>query len=464
METTTNTAASTVTTMTNISWLTCFLLITSGPFLAVLYQLCVCLTYAINHELPWSCLVAKPMTLRMSFWVASIAIAMGMAMGKTNKNNDDDWWWQYNLIPSCLVGLTLWICSVYALQSTRRATVVGIPDDAVPFYGSDAMKDKIVVITGANNGIGKETAYQLACMGATVVMLCRSTKRAEAAVQELCQRKCQCCSDTCLRKEQFIVIEMDLGHFESIRNAVEVLKQRLLQLQVHVLINNAGLMMGHPAKSQDGYELMMQANHLGHFLLTQLLIQEDMMSMKNDKEARVINLTSCTYSMASKTGFDFDDMFCDKGSRKYTLFGQYSMTKLANLLHVKELVRRNSNGNLLVYAVHPGIVRTSVTKNMQWFLRIPNDIFGFLVATMQKTPTEGAYSTVYVAAAATPEPPIKNGSYIVNCKPHPVLPCADSDADAKRLWDVSEELVGLCNVNKKYEHNDNKDDAEEKKE
>ena len=139
-------------------------------------------------------------------------------------------------------------------------------------------------------------------------------------------------------------------------------------------------------------------------------------------------------------GFDFDDTMCDKGIRTYTLFGQYSQTKLANILFSKELTRRFQN--LLVFAVHPGIVRTNVTSNMQWFWRIPNEIFGVFVAMMQKTPAEGAYSTVFVSAAPESELP-PNGTYILNCKPYPTLPIADSEADAKRLWQVSEDMVGL---------------------
>jgi NAD(P)-dependent dehydrogenase (short-subunit alcohol dehydrogenase family) len=191
-------------------------------------------------------------------------------------------------------------------------------------------------------------------------------------------------------------------------------------------------MMGRQSFSKDGYELMMQANHLGHYLLTSLLLDPTKFSKP---PRRIINLTSCTYGMAAP-GFDFNDVSCS--AKPYTLFGQYSQTKLANILHVQELKRKHPH--IFVYAVHPGIVRTNVTSNMQWYLRIPNDVFGFLVKTMQKTPTEGAYSTVSVAASPMSELP-PTGSYIVNCQPHPLLDFATSSEDAAKLWNISHELV-----------------------
>jgi retinol dehydrogenase 12 len=321
---------------------------------------------------------------------------------------------------------------------TRRNDVVGI--DEVPFYGVDSLKGKLILVTGANNGIGRETTHQLACMGATVVLLCRSIARAEEAMNQILDRPPKSIS-----KDQLVVIPLDLGDFASIQDGVKILKEKIPNRQVDVLINNAGLMMGYQATSKDGLEMMMQVNHLGHFLLTRLLLEQGLLGTFTCP-SRVINLTSSTYEMSNaRGGFDFEDMLCDKGLRPYTLFGQYSMTKLANILFSKELVRRYEN--LKVFAIHPGIVRTNVTSNMQWFWRIPNEMFAIFVATMQKTPSEGAYSTVFLSAAPTLDLP-PNGSYIVNCKQHPALPIAESTKDAERLWRISEHLVGWDQPNK----------------
>ena len=120
--------------------------------------------------------------------------------------------------------------------------------------------------------------------------------------------------------------------------------------------------------------------------------------------------------------------------------GQYSQSKLANVLYTKELSRRYPK--LLAYAVHPGIVRTNVTSNMKWYLRVPNFIFSWFIAAMQKTPAQGAYSSVY-CASATPETLPPSGSVLLNCKVEPTTPASDSIPDAKRLWEVSEHITGL---------------------
>ena len=231
-------------------------------------------------------------------------------------------------------------------------------------------------------------------------------------------------------------------------------------------------MMGTQSTTKDGLETMMQANHLGHFLLMKLMLDGGMLKTKmetanattdnsqNDEPSRVSLLTSSTYEFAASTsGFDFEDPYCSKGLRPYTLFGQYSMTKLANLLTAKELARRyNNNSNsdnnsdnsaLAVFAVHPGIVRTNVTSNMNWYWRLGNNAFGWIVASLSKTSEEGAYSTVQTVAG-----PLENlgycwnkGSYVVNCKEntdtHEYVRGPTGDRDAKRLWEWSEQQLEL---------------------
>ncbi|KAG7341443.1 short chain dehydrogenase/reductase oxidoreductase [Nitzschia inconspicua] len=422
-------------------------LLSLGPFLALLYTICVWLTYAINGEIPWSS-KGTAMSIRLSLLVVSVAIALGLCHQTTidkqdNVNqsilNSNNTW---SILVLAVATILLGGISVYCMVQTRQNDVVGI--SKVPFYGSQSLKGKLILITGANNGIGKETAHQLALMGATVVLLCRSVSRAESAVQELLQRST---TSNNISKQQFVIIPLDLGDFASIHAAVKIFKDRFPNQTVDVLINNAGLMMGNPTLSNDGLELMMQANHLGHFLLTKLLLDQKLLPVANNSgsPSRVINLTSSTYTMShSRGGFDFQDMFCDKGIRPYTLFGQYSMTKLANILFTKQLSRKYETQSLQVFAVHPGIVRTNVTSNMNWYWRIPNDLFAIFVAMLQKTPAEGAYSTVFVAAAPEADLP-PSGSYIVNCQAHPTLAIANSLEDAQQLWKVSEELVNNCN-------------------
>lgn len=212
-------------------------------------------------------------------------------------------------------------------------------------------------------------------------------------------------------------------------------------------------MMGTQSTTKDGLETMMQANHLGHFLLTKLMLEKGILkttTKDGDEPSRVSILTSSTYLFAaSTTGFDFVDPYCSTGQRDFTLFGQYSMTKLANLLTSMELARRYNTGGaketesaLAVFAVHPGIVRTNVTSNMPLWLQMGNAAFAWIVAAIQKTPAEGAYSTVYTMAAPLSEIPFwKKGSYVVNCEEkatNDYVSGPRGSLDSTRLWEWSE--------------------------
>ena len=247
-------------------------------------------------------------------------------------------------------------------------------------------------------GIGKETVRQLATLGATVILACRSESRANEAMDDV--RASLPKSNA--KRADLRFLPLDLSDLSSVRRAAELF--RAMNLPLDVLILNAGVMMGDKRMTKDGYELMMQANHLGHFLLTTLLLE----SQKEDHKCRVITLSSSTYCLA-KNGLDFNDLFCES-SRKYTLFSQYAQTKLANILFAKELARRH---NVQSWAVHPGLVRTDVVRNMPWYLYYPNIIFAVAIAALQKQPKQGAYTTVWCAATDSPPP---NGTYLVNCQ------------------------------------------------
>ncbi|KAL3915501.1 MAG: hypothetical protein SGARI_008170, partial [Bacillariaceae sp.] len=289
-------------------------LLSLAPLLAFLYTFFTYLTYAINHETPWNS-KGRALSVRLSLTVAGVAIAMGLCQAVDNDDDNDkkqNGWWPYLVLGiATIVSIT---ASIYLMLQTRRDDVVGIAK--APFYGVDSLKGKLYLVTGANNGIGKETTHQLAVMGATVVLLCRSVSRAEQAVEDILKRN----PDLMISKEQLVVVPLDLGDFGSIHKAVELLQQKFPKKTVDVLINNAGLMMGTQTKSKDGLDLMMQANHLGHFLLTRLLMEKKMLRCDDEKNpSRVINLTSSTYEMTNaRGGFDFDDIMCDKGIRPYT--------------------------------------------------------------------------------------------------------------------------------------------------
>jgi NAD(P)-dependent dehydrogenase (short-subunit alcohol dehydrogenase family) len=376
-----------------------YILPTVAPAIALLYIICVWGTYAYMKDYPWTAKLGR-ISLRLGVLVGATASSIGMCEASSNANNE-------TLPTSAIVfvGLLFTSISAYFIYHTRVHDVVG---SLPPRWNAKWMQGKVVLITGANTGIGKETAAQLASMGATVIMACRSQARAEKAMEDIRRS-----SKVFLKENQLLFLPLDLGDFQSIRQAVKKLEELKLG-SLDVLINNAGVMMGTKTMSKDGIELMMQANHLGHFLLTNLLLPK-----LEQHNSRVLTLSSSTHRFAHE-GFDFDDMVCDN-TRKYTLFGQYAMTKLANILFTKELARRHDK--IWAVAVHPGIVRTDVTRNMPWYLRYPNLMFAYCVVTLQKTPSEGAYCSVYCAAS---DKPPKSGSYVANCAEEAPVQCAES--------------------------------------
>ena len=286
----------------------------------------------------------------------------------------------------------MWVLGIFFCFETRYEDVVGGRNPSNKL-DETTLQNKIVMITGSNAGIGKETAKQLAALGASkIILACRSPKRGQEAMEDL--QKYQQNKKT---KTQYIVLECDLGSFDSIRQAVKTLKDRHLKdiPKIDVLILNAGVMMNDQVMTKDGCETMMQANLLGHFLLTRLLLAHKMIKPNKKAPPRVLHLTSATYQIAIQGhgGMDLEDMMCDKKKRKYALFGQYGQSKLGNILFAKELARRYPD-QLVSLAIHPGIVRTDVTRNMPAYLYYPNQAFGSIVQCMQKTVPQGAWCTV----------------------------------------------------------------------
>ncbi|KAL3939433.1 MAG: hypothetical protein SGBAC_005835, partial [Bacillariaceae sp.] len=300
-----------------------------GPSVTMIYALSLWCTYALSHEFSWLSSIPKvlfpPLTIQLAAvaaaWktIADTADTADTTAAATTTAAQEDTIYRFNVF--------FWIMSLHQMYHLRQSHVVGIPKSKVPYYGGKHLKGQTIVITGANAGIGKETVYQLACMGAQrIVLLCRSEQRGKQAEWDIrmklsTQPPWEHGNDTDL-----LVCQCDLSDFVSIFTAVHNLKSNGAIDKVDVLINNAGLVMGTHSKSKDGYELMMQANHLGHFLLTQLLIKEKLLNPEADassssaRPSRVINLTSSTFKRIGGEGFDFDDMFCEKGQRKYTMF------------------------------------------------------------------------------------------------------------------------------------------------
>uniref|UniRef100_R4GC18 NADP-retinol dehydrogenase n=1 Tax=Anolis carolinensis TaxID=28377 RepID=R4GC18_ANOCA len=277
------------------------------------------------------------------------------------------------------------------------------------------LNGKVVVITGANTGIGKETAKDLAGRGARVILACRDMVKAEAAASEI---------RTKTGNQQVIAKKLDLADTKSIREFAENFLEE--EKELHILINNAGVMMCPYSKTADGFEMHFGVNHLGHFLLTFLLTE----CLKKSAPSRIVNVSSLAHHGGR---IRFEDL---QGEKSYQWGLAYCHSKLAGILFTRELARRLQGTGVTVNALHPGTVasdlpRHSTIMNFLWKL-LP-----FLL----KTPQEGAQTSVYCAVAE--ELGSVSGKYFSDCKPAYVSPQGRDDETAKKLWDVSCELLGI---------------------
>jgi NAD(P)-dependent dehydrogenase (short-subunit alcohol dehydrogenase family) len=280
------------------------------------------------------------------------------------------------------------------------------------------MDGRTVLITGGNTGLGKETAVALAGEGAEVIITTRDAKKGSSARSEIGERA----------GNDVEVMELDLARLASVRDFASQFSDAHDHLDV--LVNNAGVMLGSRRETPDGYEMTFQVNHLGPFLLTNLL--RDLL-MAGDA-ARVVNVASAAHSSA-RDGLDFDDL---QSRRKYRSFGVYARSKLANILFTRELARRWDATGVTANAVHPGFVASDFGRDGDMG-RAASAVYPIL-RIFALSPEQGAKTQVYVASA--PELAGVTGGYWAKCAPATPSAAAQDDTAASRLWEVSEQLVG----------------------
>ncbi|KAA0710380.1 Retinol dehydrogenase 13 [Triplophysa tibetana] len=279
---------------------------------------------------------------------------------------------------------------------------------------------KTVVITGANTGIGKETARDLAMRGARIVMACRDLSRAEKAAAEIRRST---------GNGNIVVRHLDLASLFSVRQFAH--EYVATENRLDILINNAGVMMCPKGLTEDGYETQFAVNHLGHFLLTVLLLDV----LRKSTPSRVINVSS----VAHKGGkIHFDDINFNKAP--YDSLISYQQSKLANLLFTQELGRRLKGSGVTVYALHPGVIRTELGRYVQTRHPLIGALLSIPAILLMKTPKQGAQTTIYCAVAEWLE--AYSGCYFSDCKLKEPAPEGKDDLVALKLWEVSAKLVG----------------------
>jgi NAD(P)-dependent dehydrogenase (short-subunit alcohol dehydrogenase family) len=276
---------------------------------------------------------------------------------------------------------------------------------------------KTVVITGANAGMGFAAAVALARKGHTVCMLCRSEERGQKALEQAIQQS---------GSADIHLYACDLASFTSIHTCAVALKSDYPVIDV--LLNNAGVVTTKKQYTEDGLEMMMGVNHLGHFLLTNLLLEQ----IKSAPQGRIIVLASGAYKIGK---ISLDEV---GGTESFTPWQNYGHSKLANLLFTKELSLRLHHSHATVNAVHPGAVSTSLGVDRQT---------GFgkkihqLLRPFFQSPAEGADTALYLAES--PEVKYVSGGYFYKRRIQEVKGQADDAELAKQLWAISEQKVGL---------------------
>ena len=297
------------------------------------------------------------------------------------------------------------------MSSDNNWTAESIPDQA----------GRVAIVTGANSGIGYETARALAKKGATVIMACRNQGKGEAAAQQIRGEK---------PKGAVEMMRLDLGDLDSVRAFADEFKGHYDRLDL--LINNAGIMHPPFGKTKQDFETQFGVNHLGHFALTGLLLD----LIRSTPHARIVTVSSAAHRFGR---IDFDNLNAEKGYRSNAAYGQ---SKLANLLFTYELQRKlqAAGSDTIAVAAHPGWTATNLQQN--------SGVVRFFNRFFAQTPYMGALPTLRAATA----PDVQGGEYYgpgkrMEMVGYPVKVGSNGrshdTAVAAELWAVSEEMTGV---------------------
>ena len=284
-----------------------------------------------------------------------------------------------------------------------------------------SVKDKLVLITGGNVGIGYSTASYFANWGARVMILCRDEKRGIKAAQSL--RKSS-------KNSNIEYFNLDLASFESIRNFARDWEKSQYP-PIDILINNAGVMMCPFGLTKDGFELHFGTNHLGHFLLTKLLIPH-----MNQETGRIVNLSSYAHTFAPESTTITYNNLDERAKSTYDSKEAYAVSKLCNIFFTRKLqvILKQLNSHINTFAVHPGGVNTELTRYLPKKFIILLFPLLFLIF---KRPKEGCQTTLFCAL----HPDAVPAEYYSDCKLGYQSKQTLNETEWDRLWEASEALT-----------------------
>lgn len=279
------------------------------------------------------------------------------------------------------------------------------------------MKDKIVVITGGSDGIGKETAFALARMGASLHLVARDRAKLQAAASDI---------GRATGNSDIAIYTADLSSLMDIARLADTLRARLGRIDV--LINNAGALFQKRALSADGFEMTFALNHLAYHALTMRLLN----LLRAAKSARVVNVASRAHEGQS---LDFDDL---QGERRYSPLGAYGRSKLANIYFTSWLASKLDPRDVTVNCLHPGFVASSFGNRFTGGLNL---VWRAITPLFAIDPRKGAQTSVWLASS--PEVAGISGRYFVNAKEKQPSPAAQDRIARDRLMEITVKMTGL---------------------
>ena len=266
------------------------------------------------------------------------------------------------------------------------------------------LQGKNVLVTGANSGIGRATALELARRGGKVFVAARSEEKSKEVIDEI--------------GDSAVYLHLDLGDLSAVRESAEAFLAR--DEPLHVLVNNAGL-AGQRGITNSGFELAFGTNHVGHFLFTNLLLDR----MKASAPSRIVNVSSMSHYQAK--GIDYEAV--RKPTKSITGLREYAVSKLANVVHAQELARRLDGTGVTTYSLHPGAIASNVWRRVPWPLDAVMKLF-------MKSNEEGAKTTLY--CATSPDVANVSGRYYDDSAEKEPSKVATPELGAE-LWQKSEE-------------------------